>query len=112
MSGALEKSLAILEYLTQHPHGIALAKLSTDLNLPRSNCHRLLGERHHQRAFVLRGACFHLDFGCLEQHVDYLGGRIAQRQKQATLAFGIQRIRVKSSAEQGRQALRVVPLDG
>ena len=44
MSGALEKSLAILEYLTQHPHGIALAKLSTDLNLPRSNCHRLLGE--------------------------------------------------------------------
>jgi len=44
MSGALEKSLAILEYLVAHPDGVALAKISTDLNQLRSGCHRTLHE--------------------------------------------------------------------
>lgn len=44
MSGALEKSLAILEYLVAHPDGVALARISTDLNQLRSGCHRTLHE--------------------------------------------------------------------
>ena len=44
MSGALEKSLAILEYLIDYPEGIALAQISTDLNQLRSGCHRTLQE--------------------------------------------------------------------
>ncbi|KQP18399.1 IclR family transcriptional regulator [Pseudorhodoferax sp. Leaf267] len=44
MSGALEKSLAILEYLTAYPDGISLAQISTDLNQLRSGCHRTLQE--------------------------------------------------------------------
>ncbi|MES2613116.1 MAG: IclR family transcriptional regulator [Pseudomonadota bacterium] len=44
MSGALEKSLAILEYLVAHPDGVALARISTDLNMLRSGCHRTLHE--------------------------------------------------------------------
>jgi IclR family acetate operon transcriptional repressor len=44
MSGALEKSLDILEYLTDYPDGVALAQISTDLNQLRSGCHRTLHE--------------------------------------------------------------------
>lgn len=44
MSGALEKSLAILEYLTAYPDGASLAQISTDLNQLRSGCHRTLQE--------------------------------------------------------------------
>ena len=44
MSGALEKSLAILEYLTAFPDGVALAQIATDLNQLRSGCHRTLHE--------------------------------------------------------------------
>ena len=44
MSGALEKSLDILEYLTDYPDGVALAQISTDLNQLRSGCHRALHE--------------------------------------------------------------------
>ena len=44
MSGALEKSLAILEYLIDYPEGAALAQISTDLNQLRSGCHRTLHE--------------------------------------------------------------------
>ncbi|MDM0107906.1 IclR family transcriptional regulator [Variovorax sp. J22R24] len=44
MSGALEKSLDILEYLTDYPDGVALAQISTDLNQLRSGCHRALQE--------------------------------------------------------------------
>jgi DNA-binding IclR family transcriptional regulator len=44
MSGALEKSLAILEYLTTRPDGASLASISTDLNQLRSACHRTLQE--------------------------------------------------------------------
>jgi len=44
MSGALEKSLAILEHLVGHPEGASLATIATDLNLLRSGCHRTLHE--------------------------------------------------------------------
>jgi DNA-binding IclR family transcriptional regulator len=44
MSGALEKSLAILEYLIDYPEGAALVQISTDLNQLRSGCHRTLHE--------------------------------------------------------------------
>jgi DNA-binding IclR family transcriptional regulator len=44
MSGAVEKTLAILEYLSARPDGAALAAISTDLNQLRSACHRTLQE--------------------------------------------------------------------
>jgi len=44
MSGALEKSLDILEYLTDYPDGVALVQIATDLNQVRSGCHRALQE--------------------------------------------------------------------
>jgi len=44
MSGALEKSLAILEYLTAYPDGAALGQIATELNQLRSGCHRTLHE--------------------------------------------------------------------
>jgi IclR family transcriptional regulator, acetate operon repressor len=44
MSGALEKSLAILEYLTSFPEGVGLVQIATDLNQLRSGCHRTLHE--------------------------------------------------------------------
>lgn len=47
MSGAMEKSLAILEYLVAHPDGVALARIATDLNQLRSGCHRTLQELMH-----------------------------------------------------------------
>lgn len=44
MSGALEKSLAILEYLVDHPDGVSLGQIATELNQLRSGCHRTLQE--------------------------------------------------------------------
>ncbi|KQT11603.1 IclR family transcriptional regulator [Ramlibacter sp. Leaf400] len=44
MSGAMEKSLAILEYLVDYPDGAPLVQISTDLNQLRSGCHRTLHE--------------------------------------------------------------------
>src|SRR5687768_7724747 len=44
MSGSLEKSLAILEYLAGRPDGTSLAAIATDLNQLRSSCHRTLHE--------------------------------------------------------------------
>jgi len=44
MSGALEKSLAILEYLTDFPEGQPLAQIAGELNQLRSGCHRTLHE--------------------------------------------------------------------
>ena len=58
MSGSLEKSLAILEYLVEHPDGAALATIADDLNQLRSGCHRTLQEliRHgYVRAMPQRG---------------------------------------------------------
>ncbi len=44
MSGSLEKSLAILEYLVDYPDGLPLVQIATDLNQARSGCHRTLQE--------------------------------------------------------------------
>lgn len=44
MSGAMQKTLEILEYLTDYPDGAALAQIATDLNQLRSGCHRTLHE--------------------------------------------------------------------
>src|ERR687897_903342 len=44
MSGSLEKSLAILEYLAGRPDGASLAAIAADLNQLRSSCHRTLHE--------------------------------------------------------------------
>ncbi|KRB93507.1 IclR family transcriptional regulator [Noviherbaspirillum sp. Root189] len=44
MSGALEKSLAILEYLTAYPEGVPLAQVANALNQGRSACHYTLQE--------------------------------------------------------------------
>lgn len=42
MTGALERSLGILEYLATRPEGVSLAGIAEELDLPRSACHRLL----------------------------------------------------------------------
>jgi len=44
MSGAMEKSLAILEFLANYPEGATLGEIATELNQIRSGCHRTLGE--------------------------------------------------------------------
>lgn len=44
MSGSLEKSLAILEYLAGCPDGAPLVQIATELNQLRSGCHRTLHE--------------------------------------------------------------------
>lgn len=44
MSGALQKSVEILEYLSSRPDGASLVSISTDLNQLRSTCHRTLQE--------------------------------------------------------------------
>ncbi|THT98480.1 IclR family transcriptional regulator [Lampropedia puyangensis] len=44
MSSALEKSLAVLEYLTNHPDGAPLVQIANDLEQLRSGCHRTLQE--------------------------------------------------------------------
>jgi len=44
MSGAIEKTLTILEYLAARPDGAPLAAIATDLNQLRSACHRTLQE--------------------------------------------------------------------
>ena len=40
----MEKSLAILEYLTSHPEGVPLGQIAEGLNQLRSGCHRTLHE--------------------------------------------------------------------
>jgi len=44
MSGSMEKSLAILEYLVAYPDGAPLGQIATELNQIRSGCHRTLHE--------------------------------------------------------------------
>jgi DNA-binding IclR family transcriptional regulator len=44
MSGSLEKSLAVLEYLAGRPDGAPLAAIAAELNQLRSSCHRTLHE--------------------------------------------------------------------
>ena len=44
MASTLTRALRILETLAAHPEGLPLAELAGELELPRSACHRLLGE--------------------------------------------------------------------
>jgi IclR family transcriptional regulator, acetate operon repressor len=44
MSGVLERTLGILELLSQQGHGLELAVLAEQLNLPKSAAHRLLAD--------------------------------------------------------------------
>lgn len=44
VSGAIDKTLGILEYLALHPQGAELVDIATDLNQSRSGCHRTLVE--------------------------------------------------------------------
>lgn len=44
MSGVLERSFRVLEYLGDHPKGCALSTLSGELQIPLSATHRLLAE--------------------------------------------------------------------
>lgn len=44
MSGAVEKTLAIIEYLAERPDGATLVAIATDLRQSRSGCHRALHE--------------------------------------------------------------------
>lgn len=44
MSGAIDKTLGILEYLAARPQGAQLVEIATDLNQSRSGCHRTLIE--------------------------------------------------------------------
>lgn len=58
MSGAVEKSLAILEYLAERPDGAALGEIANDLDQIRSGCHRALQDlirRGYVRALPKRG---------------------------------------------------------
>lgn len=42
MNGVLERTLGILELLAKHGHGLELAAIADQLNIPRSGAHRLL----------------------------------------------------------------------
>ncbi|MEY4884437.1 MAG: hypothetical protein RIS34_2291 [Pseudomonadota bacterium] len=42
MNGVLDRTLGILELLSRHGHGLELATISDQLNIPRSGAHRLL----------------------------------------------------------------------
>ncbi len=60
LSGALEKSLSILEYLAAHPEGVALSVIAGELNQLRSGCHHTLHEliRYgYVRQMPQRGDC-------------------------------------------------------
>ncbi|MDP3835358.1 MAG: IclR family transcriptional regulator [Hydrogenophaga sp.] len=44
MSLALDRGLSLLEHLAAHPGGLPLALMASELDIPLSACHRLLGE--------------------------------------------------------------------
>lgn len=44
MSGVLERSFKVLEYLADHPQGCALSVLASELQLPLSATHRILAD--------------------------------------------------------------------
>jgi DNA-binding IclR family transcriptional regulator len=44
MNQGLDRGLAILECLTQHPDGLPLTQIADELEIPRSVCHRLLAD--------------------------------------------------------------------
>ena len=44
MNIALDRGLSLLEHLVAHPDGLPLALMATELEMPLSACHRLLGD--------------------------------------------------------------------
>ena len=44
MSLALDRGLSLLEHLAAHPGGLPLALMASELDIPLSACHRLLGD--------------------------------------------------------------------
>ncbi len=44
MSLALDRGLSLLEHLAKHPDGLPLVLLASELDIPLSACHRLLGD--------------------------------------------------------------------
>jgi IclR family acetate operon transcriptional repressor len=44
MALGLERGLAVLEYLIQHPQGLPLTVIASELEMPHSACHRLLAD--------------------------------------------------------------------
>ncbi len=73
MSGILERSLAVLEYLARHADGAPMATIADDLAVPRSAMHRLLGDlcearyvrqtrRHGEYALTLKLPALGLSF--------------------------------------------------
>ncbi|MGV8832291.1 MAG: IclR family transcriptional regulator [Devosia sp.] len=44
MSGVMERTLGILEYLSRHPQGMQVSTIATELDMPASAAHRLLKE--------------------------------------------------------------------
>ena len=51
MNLALDRGLSLLELLSRHPDGLPLALMATELDMPLSACHRLLGDLQ-QRGYV------------------------------------------------------------
>jgi IclR family transcriptional regulator, acetate operon repressor len=60
MGTALDRGLSILEQLAAHPEGLPLAMLASELDIPLSACHRLLGDM--QRRGYVRQARSHGDY--------------------------------------------------
>lgn len=44
MNTALDRGLSVLEYLARHPHGLPISLIATELDIPLSACHRVLGD--------------------------------------------------------------------
>jgi IclR family transcriptional regulator, acetate operon repressor len=44
MNIALDRGLAVLEHLAQHPHGLPITLLASELDIPLGACHRLLAD--------------------------------------------------------------------
>ncbi len=51
MSLALDRGLSLLEHLAEHPDGLPLFSMATELDIPLGTCHRLLTELQ-QRGYV------------------------------------------------------------
>ena len=47
MSGVLERSLKMLEFLSEHPEGVPVSAMAAALQIPLSASHRLLSELIH-----------------------------------------------------------------
>ena len=74
MSLALDRGLTLLEHLADHPGGLPLALMASELDMPLSACHRLLGElqrrgyvrqAHKQGDYVLTTKVVSLGLGYL-----------------------------------------------